>query len=73
MENKWFLKSKTVYGVIIAMLPNIVALLSTVGVPVSEDVMGMFQETGEIMFNAVGALLAVYGRVNADTNLTLER
>ncbi len=73
MDNKWFLKSRTVYGVIIAMLPNIVALLSTVGVPVSEDVMSMFQETGEIMFNAVGALLAVYGRVKADTSLTLER
>ena len=50
MNNKWFIKSKTIHGILVAMLPEIVALLAVVGVPVSEDVMSMFQETGETMF-----------------------
>ncbi len=73
MDNKWFLKSKTIYGAIIVMLPSLVAFLNTLGVPLTEDVLSLFEEIGEHAFAIAASILVVYGRWKADTSLTLER
>lgn len=59
MEPKWFLKSKTIIGVIISVLP---ALLPALGVSFSADDAHLVSGTVDSVMQAIGALLAVYGR-----------
>jgi hypothetical protein len=62
MENKLFLKSKTIWGVIVMALPM---LLPAFGVSLAADDTTLITSTGDLVLQTVGALLAVYGRFKA--------
>lgn len=74
---KFILKSKTVWGVILAALPTIYAMLQTFGVDLGptfvEDVSGMADQLFETLLMAVGvfgSFWAFYGRLTAKTSVT---
>lgn len=62
MENKFFLKSKTIIGVILSALP---ALLPALGITFSADDAQLVSSGVDALIQAVGAILAVYGRFAA--------
>lgn len=62
MENKFFLKSKTIIGVILSVLP---ALLPALGISFSADDAQMVSSNIDAVIQAVGAALALYGRFAA--------
>lgn len=62
MENKFFLKSKTIIGVILSALP---ALLPALGITFSADDAQLVSSGVDALIQAVGAVLAVYGRFAA--------
>jgi hypothetical protein len=79
MEEKWLLKSKTIWGAIIGFLPSIFTLF---GVEFDPSVAGSAQVAGESLINSlfgvfdsfnevVGAGLVVWGRLTAKTNLKI--
>lgn len=77
MEEKWLLKSKTIWGAIIGFLPSVFTLF---GVDFDPSVAGSAQAAGESLISSlfgvfndfnevVGAVLVVWGRLAAKTNL----
>ena len=60
--DKFFLKSKTIIGVIMSVLP---ALAVAFGFTFSADDAAMVNSTVDALIQAGGALLAVYGRFKA--------
>lgn len=68
MENKIFLKSKTIWGVLIAALP---ALLPALGVTFSADDTHMISQLGDAIFQTAGLAIAAYGRFVAKTSLSV--
>lgn len=68
MESKIFLKSKTIWGVVIAALP---ALLPALGVSFSADDTHMISQLGDAVFQAVGLAFAAYGRFVAKTSVSV--
>ncbi len=69
MENKIFLKSKTVWGVVIMAIP---ALFPLFGWTFTVDDTAVVNEAADKVFQAVGALLTLYGRFAATTTLTVK-
>ena len=65
---KWFLKSKTIWGVIISIIPT---LLPAFGVSFSADDVALVSSFGDTVMQTVGAILAIYGRVKAKDTLTI--
>jgi hypothetical protein len=59
---KFFLKSKTVWGVIVMALPT---LLPVLGVNLGQDETALITSTGDQFVTAIGGLLAIYGRFKA--------
>jgi len=59
--NKIFLKSKTIWGVVIAVVPILVPALSVVEL----------NNLATAFMSLAGAALAVYGRVKADGGISL--
>ena len=68
MDTKIFLASKTVWGVIIMALP---ALLPLFGVSFGVDDTAVVNDAADQVFQAVGALIAVWGRWSASTKLSI--
>lgn len=68
-DNKWFLKSKTLWGVIIMALPG---LLQVFGVSLTADEHAALGQMGDKVLEALGAALAIYGRFVAGGSLTLK-
>ena len=66
MDNKIFLKSKTVWGVIVMALPVILPLF---GVNIDTSAIG---GAGDQILTAVGAILAIYGRVKASGGISVK-
>jgi len=66
--DKFFLKSKTIIGVIVTVLPT---LLPALGVSFSAEDAQLISSTGDAIIQAVGALLAVYGRFVAKDDIGL--
>ena len=60
--DKFFLKSKTILGVILTILPT---LLPWFGISFGPDDTQLVNEAFDSTITAVGAVLAVYGRVKA--------
>lgn len=60
--DKFFLKSKTILGVILSVLPT---LLPALGINFGADDAQMINATLDSLVQAAGALLAVYGRFKA--------
>ena len=69
METKIFLASKTIWGVIIMALP---ALLPLAGVSFGVDDTTVVNEAADKIFQAAGALIAVWGRWSASTKLSIK-
>ena len=59
METKWFLKSKTIIGVVISIIP---ALLPALGVHFTADDASFVSTNVDHIIQGVGAVLAIYGR-----------
>lgn len=76
---KWFLKSKTIWGALIGFLPGLFTLVA--GEPVDPELMASTKAAGESFITAawglvdaanelVGAVLVVWGRLTAKSRLT---
>ena len=63
MGEKFILKSKTIWGVIIMALPT---LFEAFGVPVPDGVSEQVNDAVVHLIEFVGASLAVYGRISAE-------
>lgn len=61
---KFWLKSKTILGILISVLPT---LLPMIGMGTADSM--LISEQLDILIQASGALLAIYGRVKADTKI----
>ena len=59
---KFFLKSKTIIGIIVSILP---ALLPQIGLSFSAEDGALINSTVDIIIQAAGAILATYGRFAA--------
>jgi len=70
MESKIFLKSKTLWGILIMALPEIAVLLGITWVAGDTSVVS---QTGDAVFQAIGMILAAYGRFDAQFNLGLTK
>ncbi len=68
MEPKWFLKSKTIWGVVISILP---ALLPVLGLSFSADDTVLISNSGDAIIQAIGAVIAIYGRFVATGPATI--
>ncbi len=64
--NKFILKSKTVIGALIALLPAISVLT---GITFTEDDTAMITATSDAMIQTVGGLFAIYGRFVAEGDI----
>lgn len=65
VEEKPLSKSKTFWGVLIALVPVIDTGLSLIGVVPA----GTLSEGAGILVSAAGSLLAIYGRVKAEKKI----
>lgn len=63
MSEKHYLKSKTIWGAIVAALPAFIPLLGSESVATIETI-------GTSLLSLIGAGLAVYGRIKAKDKLT---
>ncbi len=68
MDTKIFLASKTVWGVVLIALPQILPLL---GISFTADDTSLLTTTGDQVFQAIGALIVVWGRWSASTKLSI--
>ena len=59
MEEKHYLKSKTIWGAIVAALPAFIPLLGSQNVATIETI-------GTSLLSLFGAAVAIYGRVKAE-------
>lgn len=59
MEPKWFLKSKTILGLVVSILPT---LLPAVGVSMQEGDTALISNTYDAIIQLAGVIIAVYGR-----------
>ncbi len=66
-NNKIFLASKTLWGLVVMALP---VLLPMVGVSFTIDDTALVGDTADKVFQAIGMLLALWGRFTAKTALT---
>ena len=62
---KWFLKSKTIWGIIMMIAPQALPLAALVGIPVMEGDVSLLGNFGESALSTVGAGLAIFGRFKA--------
>ena len=69
MDTKFFLASKTIWGVIIMALP---ALLPLVGVSFGPDDTAMVNDAADKVFQAAGGLIAIWGRWSASAGLKIK-
>ena len=60
--NKYVLKSKTIIGALIALLPAISVLT---GITFTEDDTVMINQTADAVIQVIGGAFAIYGRVVA--------
>jgi hypothetical protein len=62
VESKIFLTSKTLWGVFIMALPVVLPMF---GISMTLDDTALFNDTADKVFEAVGAILVVWGRLTA--------
>jgi hypothetical protein len=62
---KFFLKSKTIWGVIMIVAPQILPIAALFGLPVGGDDVTLLGNFGDAALETVGAGLAIYGRFQA--------
>jgi len=69
MDTKFFLASKTIWGVIIMALP---ALLPLAGISFGPDDTAVVNDAADKIFQAVGALIVIWGRWSASAGLKIK-
>ena len=69
MNSKWFLKSKTIIGILIASVPTLAAAL---GWAIDAEVLKSLNEGIAAAFVLVGSIMAILGRVKAKSILTIK-
>jgi len=67
--SKWFLKSKTIIGIILAMLP---ALAVQLGLNFTEDDSVMISGLVDLIVQIAGSGFAIYGRFVAEDKISIE-
>lgn len=67
-DNKWILKSKTVWGILLVAVP---ALLETAGISIPKEWIGDGDNIVKGIFEVVGMIVALYGRIAATGGVTL--
>ena len=67
METKGFLQSKTIWGVIMMLAPTVAQLF---GLHIGADDIGNAGQLIQTIIEAVGGLLAIYGRATATTTVS---
>ena len=60
---KHFLKSKTIWGAIVAALPALIPLLGA-------ETATSIETVGSSVVTLIGAIIAIYGRVKAEGKIT---
>jgi uncharacterized membrane protein len=66
IESKDWYRSKTINaGIVVVVLP----ILSYFGIKLSAEDTNLFIELATMVATSVGGLVAIYGRMNADTNI----
>lgn len=70
MDSKWFVKSKTVIGIVIAALPT---MLPLIGVAFSADDTHLVNQFVDGAFQLFGLGFAIYGRFVSTQPITLRR
>lgn len=63
MENKFILKSRTIIGILIAILPQFGVLF---GFTFTQDDAAFITDQVDAIFAAGGGILAIYGRIRAE-------
>lgn len=66
--SKLFIQSRTIIGIIVSVLP---ALLPVVGVSFSPEDGAFLSTNVDLIFQGIGAILAIYGRFVAEKKITL--
>ena len=69
VDAKWFLKSKTLIGVVLSVLP---AMLPALGISFGADDSMLINELMDSIIQLTGAALAVYGRWVAKAPMSLK-
>ena len=76
-SEKFILKSKTVWGIIVAALPTVYAMAQTFGVDLGPDFVQEVGGLGDKLFEVLllasglaGSFWAFYGRLTAKTSVT---
>jgi hypothetical protein len=77
-DSKWWAHSKTLWGTLITAAATVIpALAPAIGVVLPADMITTFGDQAMTAVQAVtglfGTLLAIYGRLKADTPLTLRK
>lgn len=62
-STKGILKSKTIWGAILALAPAVDAILPLVGVA------PVLTEAAQLLLSTAGSILAIYGRVKAESKI----
>lgn len=70
MQRKWYLKSKTTWGIIVGALP---VLAQLIGLGLGSDDIELISDTGDAILTAAGMLFAAYGRFVAKEPLSFTR
>ncbi len=68
MDSKFILQSKTIWGVVILVLPVILPMF---GIEFGADAIGESTVAFNSLITLVGAVLAVYGRFKATTAISV--
>jgi|14_taG_2_1085336.scaffolds.fasta_scaffold12387_2 hypothetical protein len=62
---KFFLKSKTIWGVIMMVVPQVLPIATLFGLPIGDGDVALLGSFGDAALETVGAGLAIYGRFQA--------
>lgn len=68
MQSKWFLKSKTIIGLLITLLPTVAELL---GVTLAQGDVNFISAEIDKMIMGAGAILVIIGRFKTTTSIKL--
>lgn len=73
MEQKWWLNSTTVRGILVAVLPTIALVLKAFGIEFQSEQMNSITDGIVAVVGMIGTIYAIVGRVKADKPLGLKR
>lgn len=72
-DNKWWLNSQTVRGVLLTLAPTVITVLSLFGVHVKNDEFNILIDAVVAFMGVWGVLMAIEGRFKATGTLTVQK